>query len=65
MQKDSSIYKKEPRLYVASDGKRIIAYDPKEWYVVPLNIVDDAINILLSGKKVAYDDTLQQLITEE
>lgn len=30
MQKDSSIYKKEPRLYVASDGKRIIAYDPKE-----------------------------------
>ncbi len=30
MQNDSSIYKKEPRLYVASDGKRIIAYDPKE-----------------------------------
>lgn len=30
MQKDSSIKKKEPRLYVASDGKRIIAYDPKE-----------------------------------
>ena len=30
MHKDSSIYKKEPRLYVASDGKRIIAYDPKE-----------------------------------
>ena len=30
MQKDSSIYKKEPRLYVVSDGERIIAYDPKE-----------------------------------
>lgn len=30
MQKDSSISKKEPRLYVASDGKRIIGYDPKE-----------------------------------
>ncbi len=40
-------------------------YTPKEWYVVPLDIVDDAINILMSGKKVAYDDTLQQLITEE
>ena len=40
-------------------------YTPKEWYVVPLYIVDDAINILMSGKKVAYDDTLQQLITEE
>lgn len=30
MQKDTVISKKEPRLYVASDGKRIIAYDPKE-----------------------------------
>ena len=40
-------------------------YTPKEWYVVPLDIVDDAINILMSGKKVAYDDSLQQLITEE
>lgn len=40
-------------------------YTPKEWYVVPLDIIDDAINILISGKKVAYDDTLQKLITEE
>ena len=40
-------------------------YTPKEWYVVPLDIVDDAINILMSGKKVAYDDSLQELITEE
>ena len=30
MQKDTAISKKEPRLYVASDGERIIAYDPKE-----------------------------------
>lgn len=40
-------------------------YTPKEWYVVPLDIVDEAINILMSGKKVAYDETLQKLITEE
>lgn len=40
-------------------------YAPKEWYVVPLDIVDDAINFLMSGKKVAYDETLQKLITEE
>lgn len=30
MQKDTAISKKEPRLYVVSDGERIIAYDPKE-----------------------------------
>ena len=30
MQKDNNITKKEPRLYVVSDGKRIMAYDPKE-----------------------------------
>lgn len=40
-------------------------YTPKEWYVVPLDIIDEAITLLMSGKKVAYDDTLQQLITEE
>ena len=39
-------------------------YTPKEWYVVPLDIIDEAISLLVSGKKVAYDDTLQQLITE-
>ena len=30
MRTDVNIKKKEPRLYVVSDGKRIIAYDPKE-----------------------------------
>ena len=40
-------------------------YTPKEWYVVPLDIIDEAITLLMSGKKVAYDDTLQQLVTEE
>lgn len=40
-------------------------YTPKEWYVVPLDIIDSAISLLISGKKVAYDETLQQLITEQ
>ena len=40
-------------------------YTPKEWYVVPLSIIDEAIDLLVSGKKVAYDEELQQLITEE
>lgn len=30
MRTDINIKKKEPRLYIVSDGKRIIAYDPKE-----------------------------------
>lgn len=30
MRTDVNIKKKEPRLYIVSDGKRIIAYDPKE-----------------------------------
>ena len=40
-------------------------HKPKEWYVVPLRIIDEAINILMAGKKAYYDVTLQTLITEE
>ncbi len=40
-------------------------HTPKEWYVVPFSIIDEAINLLVSGKKVLYDATLQKLITEE
>ncbi len=40
-------------------------HKPKEWYVVPLRIIDEAINILMAGKKAYYDITLQTLITEE
>ncbi|MBR0334145.1 MAG: GIY-YIG nuclease family protein [Bacteroidales bacterium] len=40
-------------------------YTPKEWYVVPLAVINEAVNLLMMGKKVLYDDTLQQLITED
>ena len=40
-------------------------YTPKEWYVVPLDIIDEAIDLLVSGKKVAYNEELQHLVTEE
>ena len=41
MMSDKSIAKKEPRLYVASDGHRIIGYDPKE-----NDIYDNEISLL-------------------
>ena len=41
MMSDKSIAKKEPRLYVASDGNRIIGYDPKE-----NDIYDNEISLL-------------------
>ena len=40
-------------------------HTPKEWYVVPFSIIDEAINLLVLGKKVFYDTTLQKLITED
>ena len=41
MRATPSISKKEPRLYIASDGTRIVAYDPKE-----NDIYDNDINLL-------------------
>lgn len=41
MMNDKAIAKKEPRLYVASDGHRIIGYDPKE-----NDIYDNEISLL-------------------
>ncbi len=35
---------------------------PKEWYIVPFPIVDQAIHCIIEGIPVAYDKTLQQLI---
>lgn len=37
---------------------------PKEWYVVPLKIIEEAVVRLIQGEKIAYDPTLQQLIGE-
>lgn len=45
------------RLQVNIDGKT-----PKEWFVVPLSIIEQAIKYIISGKPVAYDKEIQQLI---
>lgn len=35
---------------------------PKEWFVVPLNIIEQAVFCLINRKPIAYDKELQQLI---
>lgn len=38
---------------------------PKEWYIVPFPVIDQAIHYLIEGKPIAYDHSLQQLILQE
>jgi len=35
---------------------------PKEWYIVPFPIIDQAIHYIIEGKPVAYDHIIQELI---
>lgn len=35
---------------------------PKEWFIVPLNIIEQAVFCLINRKPIAYDKELQQLI---
>ena len=35
---------------------------PKEWFVVPLNIIEQAVFCLINGKPIAYDKDLQQIV---
>ena len=35
---------------------------PKEWYIVPFPIIDQAIHYIIEGKPVAYNHELQELI---
>lgn len=43
------------------------AYDPSEWFVVPLDVIDQAIELIISGGIVdySYDDNAQRLIGRE
>lgn len=35
---------------------------PKEWYIVPFPIIDQAIHYIIEGKPVVYDHNIQELI---
>lgn len=45
------------RLQVSIDG-----INPKEWFVVPLDIIRQAVMYIVNGKPVAYDKNIQQLV---
>ncbi len=45
------------QLQVNIDG-----YRPKEWYIVPFSIIEQAIKYIISGNPIAYDHTIQQII---
>lgn len=38
---------------------------PKEWYIVPYNIIEEAVARLIQGEKIGYDIYLQKLVGEE
>ena len=38
---------------------------PKEWYIVPFPVIDQAIHYIIEGKPIAYDKTIQELILLE
>ena len=45
------------QLQVTIDGK-----EPKEWYVVPLNVIEQAVTYIINGKSIAYDKNIEQII---
>lgn len=45
------------QLQVTVDGKR-----PKEWYVVPFPIIEQAVMYIINGQPVAYDKDIRQII---
>ncbi len=45
------------QLQISVDGHR-----PKEWYVVPISVIEQAIMGIIMGKSMSYDANLRQLI---
>lgn len=45
------------QLQVTVDG-----HQPKEWFIVPLKVIEEAVNTIISGKPIEYNPQLQQII---
>lgn len=45
------------QLQITVDGHR-----PKEWFIVPFHIIEEAINLIIARKPIMYDESLQQII---
>ena len=46
------------QLQVIIDGKK-----PKEWFSVPLSVIEQAVMYIVNGRSVSYDKNIQQLIS--
>ncbi len=45
------------QLQVTVDG-----HQPKEWFIVPLKMIEESVNAIISGKSIEYNPQLQQII---
>ena len=45
------------QLQVTIDGKK-----PKEWFVVPFPVIEQAVNYIINGKAITYDKNIEQII---
>ncbi len=45
------------QLQITVDGHR-----PKEWFIVPFHIIEEAINLIIARKPIMYDESLKQII---
>ena len=45
------------QLQVTLDG-----HQPKEWFIVPLKVIEEAVNTIISGKPIEYNPQFQQII---
>lgn len=45
------------QLQVTVDG-----HQPKEWFIVPFNVIEEAVNAIISGKPIEYNSQLQHII---
>ena len=45
------------QLQVTVDGHR-----PKEWFIVPFKVIEEAIKFIIARKPIAYDADIRQII---
>lgn len=45
------------QLQITVDGKK-----PREWFVVPFHVIEQAVNYMINGKSIAYDKNIEQLV---
>nr|WP_281283330.1 GIY-YIG nuclease family protein [Rhodoglobus vestalii] len=57
----------EARLDITQIDRKGRDYDPSEWFIVPRNVINQAINMIMSGEIVGYlyNPSAQRLVERE